>query len=57
MWSLVADRIDPIDLMPVSRHARRTRNLLAILTGAIIAFLYIPIVFLVLFSFETSNTP
>jgi ABC-type spermidine/putrescine transport system permease subunit II len=53
----VADRIDPIDLMPVSRHARRTRNLLAILTGAIIAFLYIPIVFLVLFSFETSNTP
>src|SRR5258705_545283 len=57
MSSLVADRIDPIDLMPVSRHARRTRNLLAILTGAIIAFLYIPIVFLVLFSFETSNTP
>jgi ABC-type spermidine/putrescine transport system permease subunit II len=53
----VANRIDPIDMMPVSRHARRTRNLLAILTGAIIAFLYIPIVFLVLFSFETSNTP
>jgi ABC-type spermidine/putrescine transport system permease subunit II len=53
----VADRIDPIDMMPVSRHARRTRNLLGILTGAIIAFLYIPIVFLVLFSFETSNTP
>src|SRR4051794_4963794 len=43
--------------MPVSRHARRTRRLLALVTGAIIAFLYIPIVFLVLFSFETSNTP
>jgi len=53
----VAERIDPIELMPVSRHARRTRGLLAILTGAMIAFLYIPIVFLVLFSFETSNTP
>jgi len=53
----VAERIDPIELMPVSRHARRTRGLLAVLTGAMIAFLYIPIVFLVLFSFETSNTP
>lgn len=53
----MAKRIDPIELMPVSRHARRTRRLLAVLTGAIIAFLYIPIVFLVLFSFETSNTP
>jgi ABC-type spermidine/putrescine transport system permease subunit II len=53
----VAKRIDPVELMPVSRHARRTRRLLALLTGAIIAVLYIPIVFLVLFSFETSNTP
>ena len=53
----MAERIDPIELMPVSRHARRTRGLLAILTGAMIAFLYIPIVFLVLFSFESSNTP
>jgi len=25
-WSPVADRIDPIDMMPVSRHARRTRK-------------------------------
>ena len=50
-------RIDALELMPVSRHGRRTRGLLALLTGAIIAFLYVPIVFLVLFSFETSNTP
>jgi spermidine/putrescine transport system permease protein len=50
-------RIDPIELMPVSRHARLTRNLLAVLTGAILAFLYIPIVFMVVFSFETSSTP
>jgi ABC-type spermidine/putrescine transport system permease subunit II len=50
-------RINPIELMPVSRHARRTRNLLALLSGLIIAFLYIPIVFMVLFSFETSSTP
>jgi ABC-type spermidine/putrescine transport system permease subunit II len=53
----VVKRIDPLELMPVSRHARRTRALLALVTGTIIAFLYIPIVFLVLFSFETSNTP
>jgi ABC-type spermidine/putrescine transport system permease subunit II len=53
----VAERIDPIELMPVSRHARRTRRLLALLTGSIIVFLYLPIAFLVLFSFETSNTP
>jgi spermidine/putrescine transport system permease protein len=53
----VPKRISPVDLMPVSRHARRTRWLLAILTGAVLAFLYIPIAFLVLFSFETSSTP
>jgi ABC-type spermidine/putrescine transport system permease subunit II len=43
--------------MPVSRHARLTRGVLAVLTGAILAFLYIPIAFMVLFSFETSPTP
>ena len=43
--------------MPVSRYARQTRWLLITLTGAVLAFLYLPIAFLVLFSFETSATP
>jgi ABC-type spermidine/putrescine transport system permease subunit II len=53
----VARRIDPIELMPVDRHARRTRRLLALLVVLVIAFLYLPIGFLILFSFETSSTP
>jgi spermidine/putrescine transport system permease protein len=53
----VASRIDPIELMPVSPHGRRTRRLLALLTGAILVYLYLPIAFLILFSFETSATP
>jgi spermidine/putrescine transport system permease protein len=53
----VAKRIDPIELMPVDRHARRTRRLLALLVVLVIAFLYLPIAFLILFSFETSSTP
>jgi spermidine/putrescine transport system permease protein len=43
--------------MPVSRFARQTRWSLIALTGAVLAFLYLPIAFLVLFSFETSATP
>lgn len=50
-------RINPIELMPVSPHARRTRNLLMLLAALVLAFLYIPIAFMVLFSFETSSTP
>lgn len=53
----MAKRIDPIELMPVSRHARRTRFLLGLLVAVVIAFLYLPIAFLILFSFETSQTP
>jgi ABC-type spermidine/putrescine transport system permease subunit II len=53
----VADRIDPIELMPVDRHARRTRRLLALLVILVMLFLYLPIAFLILFSFETSATP
>lgn len=49
--------MDPIELMPVDRHARRTRRLLRVLAAAILVFLYLPIAFLILFSFETSNTP
>jgi ABC-type spermidine/putrescine transport system permease subunit II len=53
----VAKRIDPIELMPVDRHARRTRRLLALLVILVLLFLYLPIGFLILFSFETSQTP
>lgn len=43
--------------MPVSPFARLIRWLLIALAGAILAFLYIPIAFLILFSFETASTP
>lgn len=50
-------RINPIELMPVSRHARLTRNLLMVLAFLLLVFLYVPIAFMILFSFETSRTP
>jgi ABC-type spermidine/putrescine transport system permease subunit II len=43
--------------MPVSPLARQTRGCLTVLTGAVLAFLYIPIAFLILFSFEDADTP
>jgi ABC-type spermidine/putrescine transport system permease subunit II len=43
--------------MPVSPHARLTRRILAVVAGATLTFLYLPIVFLVLFSFEEADTP
>ncbi len=46
-----------LDQMPVDRFARQTRWGLIALTGAVLAFLYLPIAFLVLFSFEAADTP
>jgi ABC-type spermidine/putrescine transport system permease subunit II len=43
--------------MPVSPRARLIRGLLAVVAAATLTFLYLPIVFLVLFSFETADTP
>jgi ABC-type spermidine/putrescine transport system permease subunit II len=43
--------------MPVSPLARQTRAVLAILAGAILVFLYLPIVFLILFSFQDADNP
>ena len=43
--------------MPVSPHSRLTRGLLAVVAGATLAFLYLPIAFLILFSFEKADTP
>jgi ABC-type spermidine/putrescine transport system permease subunit II len=43
--------------MPVSRYARPTRWGLRLLFGTLVVFLYLPIVFMVVFSFDDSATP
>jgi ABC-type spermidine/putrescine transport system permease subunit II len=43
--------------MPVSPYARLTRRLLWILAALVLGFLYLPIVLLVLFSFNEPRTP
>ena len=53
----MARRVDPAETMPVSPLARQTRWALNGWAIAILVFLYLPIAFLVLFSFETSPTP
>ncbi len=52
----MAKGISALETMPVSPYARLTRAILAVLAGAILVFLYLPIVFLILFSFEKSDT-
>jgi len=53
----VARKTSALETMPVSPFARQTRWLLTVLSGAILAFLYLPIAFLILFSFEEAATP
>ncbi|MEO8228724.1 MAG: ABC transporter permease [Chloroflexota bacterium] len=53
----MAKRISALETMPVSPLARQTRAVLAILAGAILVFLYLPIAFLILFSFEEADNP
>jgi spermidine/putrescine transport system permease protein len=53
----VARNVDPLETMPVSRHASLQRWGLRALFAFVILFLYLPIVFMVLFSFDTSATP
>ena len=53
----MAERFDPLDSMPVSPHARLTRRALRLFAWVLMAFLYAPIVLLVLFSFNTPRTP
>jgi spermidine/putrescine transport system permease protein len=43
--------------MPVSRYARAQRWGLRVLFGVLLLFLYLPIVFMVAFSFDDSSTP
>ena len=53
----MAERIDPLETMPVSPHARLTRRLLWLLAALVMGFLYLPIVLLILFSFNEPRTP
>jgi spermidine/putrescine transport system permease protein len=53
----VARSVDPLEAMPVSRYARAQRWSLRALFGFLILFLYLPILFMVAFSFDESSTP
>jgi spermidine/putrescine transport system permease protein len=53
----VAKGGSPLETMPVSRFARQIRWSLIVLTGIVLAFLYLPVAFLILFSFEEAATP
>lgn len=53
----MASRVDPLETMPVSRYAGLVRWGLRLLFGLLIVFLYLPIGFMVLFSFDASTTP
>ena len=53
----MANGVDPLETMPVSRYARPVRWVLRLVFGALIVFLYLPIVFMVVFSFDESQTP
>jgi ABC-type spermidine/putrescine transport system permease subunit II len=48
--------MDVLETMPVSPHARRTRWMFRAIGALVLGFLYLPIAFLVLFSFEDSRT-
>jgi spermidine/putrescine transport system permease protein len=53
----VGNEVDPLETMPVSRYARAVRWSLRIWFAVLIAFLYLPIVFMIAFSFDESQTP
>jgi spermidine/putrescine transport system permease protein len=52
----MARGMDRLDTMPVSPHARGTRRALRLWSLLILAYLYVPIVFLIMFSFEDSKS-
>jgi len=53
----VANEVDPLETMPVSRYARALQWAMRLVFGALIVFLYLPIVFMIVFSFDESATP
>lgn len=53
----MASRVDPLETMPVSRHAHAVRWGFRLSFVALMVFLYLPIVFMIVFSFDESQTP
>ena len=53
----MANGVDPLETMPVSRYARALQWAMRLVFGALIVFLYLPIVFMIVFSFDESATP
>ena len=53
----MARNVDPLETMPVSGYAGLTRWGLRIVFAILVLFLYLPIVFMVAFSFDESATP
>jgi ABC-type spermidine/putrescine transport system permease subunit II len=53
----VADHVDPLETMPVSPYAGAVRWSLRLWFGALMVFLYLPIAFMIAFSFDESRTP
>jgi ABC-type spermidine/putrescine transport system permease subunit II len=49
--------VDPLETMPVSPHAGVTRWTLRLWFAALVAFLYLPIAFMIIFSFDEGATP
>ncbi len=53
----MANRVDPLETMPVSRYARSVSRGLRLWFGLMMVFLYVPILFMIVFSFDESRTP
>jgi len=53
----VAKRVDPLETMPVSPYGRGIRRALQLVFGALIVFLYLPVIFMIVFSFDEGATP
>jgi spermidine/putrescine transport system permease protein len=53
----VGRRVDPLETMPVSRYAHAIRWGFRVWFVALMIFLYLPIAFMILFSFDESRTP
>jgi spermidine/putrescine transport system permease protein len=49
--------VDPLETMPVSPYAGVTRWTLRLWFAALVAFLYLPIAFMIIFSFDEGATP
>ncbi len=53
----MAKRVDPLETMPVSPYGRGIRRALQLVFGALIVFLYLPVIFMIVFSFDEGATP